>query len=335
MWSVGIDAHYRLYVVCILDESGRVVKEFRLKGDPHDLVGALAEMGRPFRVAYEASTGYGVLYDRLREVADDVIVAHAGKLRLIFQTKRKNDRIDARKIATLLRLNQIPRVHVPEHAVREMRGAVEHRAGLVNKRTRAKNGVRALLRSQAIKAPKGLWTKAGREWLRSIEFASPLTAMRRDQLLEEIDSYDRMIAHMVRALDRLCDPRAALLRTVPGVGPRTAEAFLAYVDRPDRFQRTAQVGAYFGLTPRLDESASKVRYGRITREGPATVRKLLTEAAWRGKSLSPSLALMYERVRGGRKERRNQAIVALARHLAETMLAMLKSDAEWEERLAA
>lgn len=339
MWSIGIDAHHGLYVACILDESGRVVKEFRVKGGPDDLVAELAGLDHPFRIAFEASTGYGVLHDRLREVADQVLVAHPGHLRLIFQGKRKNDRIDAAKIARLLQLDAIPRVHVPAPSVREWRAAVEHRTRLVHERTRAKNTLRALLRGRAIKTPRGqgLWTKAGRQWLRSIEFESPLATLRRDQLLEELEHDDRMIGVATKALDRLAasDARIELLRTIPGVGPRTAEAFLAYVDRPERFKRGSQAGAYFGLVPCLDESAGRARYGRITREGPATVRKLLTEAAWRGKTLSPSLGSMYERVRGGRKDRKARAIVAVARHLAEVMLAMLKTGAAWEERLAA
>lgn len=339
MWSVGIDAHHRLYVVCILDEGGKVVKEFRVKGGPEELVGELAGLGHPFRVAFEASTGYGVVHDLLREVADEVLVAHPGHLRLIFRGKRKNDRIDAAKIAKLLHLGEIPRVHVPEAAVRELRGAVEHRTRLVHERTRAKNALRALLRAHAIRAPRGqgLWTKAGGQWLRSIEFGSMLATLRRDQLLEEVEHYDRLIAGVTGVLDRLAaaDPRIGLLRTIPGVGPRTAEAFVAYIDRPERFKRGAQAGAYFGLVPCLDESAGRARYGRITREGPATVRKLLTEAAWRAKALSPSMGAMYERVRGGRTDRKARAIVAVARHLAEVMLTMLKTDAAWEERLAA
>jgi len=338
MWSVGIDAHHGLYVVCILDESGRVVKEFRVKGHPKEVVAALAELGRPLRVAFEASTGYGLLRDLLREVAGEVAVAHPGKLRLIFQGKRKNDRIDARKIAKLLLLDEIPRVHVPELPVRELRALVEHRMRLVNKRTRAKNGLRAMLRAHGLSAPrgKGLWTKAGRQWIRTLEFESPLTALKRDQLLEEVEYFDRTIAAVTRQLDRLAtgDPRIALLRTIPGIGPRTSEAFLAYVDQPQRFGRGAQAGAYFGLTPCLDESAGKTRYGHITREGPATVRRLLVEAAWRGKALSPSLGTLYERVRGGRKDRKAQAIVAVARHLSEAMLVMLKTQTPWEERLA-
>ena len=337
MWSVGIDAHHRLYVVCILDESGRLVKELRVQGHPKELVAALAGLDQPFRVAFEASTGYGLLRDLLRQVASEVLVAHPGKLRLIFQGKRKNDRIDAHKIARLLLLNEIPRVHVPELEVRELRALVEHRMRLVNKRTGAKNALRATLRAQGLDAPRGrgLWTKAGREWLGALPFESSLTALKRDQLLEEVEHFDRTIAAVTKQLDTLAakDPRITLLRTIPGVGPRTSEAFLVYVDQPGRFRRGAQAGAYFGLVPCLDESAGKVRYGHITREGPATVRRLLVEAAWRGKTLSPSLGSLYERVRGGRKDRKAQAIVAVARHLAEVMLVMLKTETEWEERL--
>ena len=274
----------------------------------------------------------------MRQVTDEVIVAHPGKLRLIFQGKRKNDRIDAQKIAFLLHLNQLPQVHVPKPEQRELRGLVEHRMRLVNKRTRAKNNLRALLRRHTIGAPRGksLWTIRGREWLRSIEFTSPLARLQRDQILDEIEHLDGMLTVVTKELDRLgaADPRIALLRTIPGVGPRTSEAFLAYVDQPERFRRSRQIGAYLGMVPYLDESGGRRRYGHITRDGPATVRRLLTESAWRGQALSPSLKARFERIHGGRQQRKAQAIVAVARHLAEVMLVMLQTNSQWEERMA-
>ncbi len=100
----------------------------------------------------------------------------------------------------------------------------------------------------------------------------------------------RLAAHAtcLKRLEKDLDARARthpgvhLLRTIPGVGPRTAEAVMAYIDDPDRFARSKQVGAYFGLVPSQDRSANVSRLGHITREGPSTVRKLLTEAAWQG-----------------------------------------------------
>jgi transposase len=339
MYSVGIDTRSRTHAVCILAEDGAVVKEFTVKGGVDDLVRRLGAIDGPFRACYEASLGYGVLYDRLAPVAAGVQVAHPAALRSIFRSKRKNDRIDAHKLARLVRLNEVPAIHVPSAQVREWRVVIEHRRRLIDKRTRAKNGLRAVLRSQGIQAPRGrvLWTRKGMAWAGELVLNSPLTRLRRDQLLLEIEHLTACIRAVEKALDAVAskDPRVALLRTIPGVGPRTAEAVVAYVDEPERFTTARHGAAYFGLVPCLDESAGTKRYGHITRQGPATVRKLLVEASWRAIALSPSMRAHFERIKGGKKDRTGVALVAVAHRLVKVMVAMLKSGEEWREVNAA
>ncbi len=335
--TVGIDAHDRMYVMCVLDEQGKTAREHTVRGGPGDVAAWIRGLGAPARACYEASLGYGMLHDALTGVGVQVQVAHPAHLRAIWQSKRKNDRIDAQKLATALFLDRVPRVHVPPMAVREWRVLIEHRRRLVDKRTATKNGLRALLRSHAVAAPKGrrLWFGPGKTWLRGVEFASPLAALRRDQLLEELEHFDRMVKAAEKVLDQMGDrhPGVALLRTMPGVGPRTAEAVVAYVDDAQRFGSTRRVASYFGLVPSLDQSAGVKRLGHITRQGPATVRKLLVEAAWQGIRHSPSLRRMFDRIKGGRKEQTGRALVAVARHMVEAMVAMLKSGQEWQEQM--
>jgi transposase len=187
-----------------------------------------------------------------------VAVAHPGKLRLIFRSKRKNDRVDAEKQAKLLYLDQVPQVHVPRAEVRAWRGLIELRRRLVGRRTAVKAQLRALLRSAgACDAPAGkaLWSKRGLAWLG----AAPLSeadALRRELLLEELAQAKARVGRVTAELDRRADahPGVALLRTIPGVGRRTAEAFVAYVDDVRRFARTKQVGCYLGLVPCQDAS---------------------------------------------------------------------------------
>ena len=334
MYSVGIDTHSRQHAVCILGDEGNVVKEFTVRGGPGELLRRLELIDRPFQVCYEASLGYGLLHDALAPLATRVQVAHPAELRCIFKSKRKSDRIDARKLARLLRLDEVPAIHVPTPFVREWRVTIEHRRRVVDKRTRSKNGLRALLRSLGIASPRGaaLWSRKGLAWAGALEF-TPLTALRRDQLVLEIEHLTGMVNAVSKALDGLAekDPRVALLRTIPGVGPRTAEAVVAYIDKPERFSSSRRAAAYFGLVPLLDESADTKHYGHITRQGPATVRKLLVEASWRALTLSPSVRAFFERVKGGKKDRTGKALVAVAHRLVKVMLAMLKSGQPWRE----
>ena len=144
------------------------------------------------------------------------------------------------------------------------------------------------------------------------------------------------MARVTKELDRRADahPGVALLRTIPGVGPRTAEAFVAYVAYVDdvrRFARTRQVGCYLGLVPCQDSSAGRARLGHITGEGPATVRMLLCEAAWQAVRRSPSMKAFFERVTHGEPGRKKIALVAAAHKLARAMAAMLRTGEAWRE----
>ena len=138
---------------------------------------------------------------------------------------------------------------------------------------------------------------------------------------------------MTKELNRLGqdNPSVRLLRTIPGVGPRTAEAFVAYVGDPKRFGRACQVSTYFGLVPCEDSSAGKERLGHITKEGPSLVRWLLVEAAWQAVRRCPSLKARLERLQRGQPKRKRTAVVAIASHLARAMWAMMCSGETWRE----
>jgi transposase len=337
MWYVGLDVHVRQSTFCILDEHGQKVRVETIKGSWDKVFLALTKIKEPWAICFEASTGYGVLWRRLQGMAQRVVVAHPGHLRLIFRSKRKNDRIDAERLAKLLYLNEVPAVHVPSATVLAWRGLIAHRNRLVQERTAVKNGMRALLRGQGIVAPKSLWSRVGIAWLRALELPTLLDALRRDQLLERLLTVQSQIKRVEKELNRIGDehPSVILLRTIPGVGLRTAEAVVAYLDDVQRFAQIKQVSSYFGLVPSQDSSANVNRLGHITRQGPALVRRLLTEAAWQGIRRSPHLRAYFERIKQDNPERKKIALVATGHHLLRSMVAMLRSGEVWREEPSA
>jgi transposase len=336
MKYVGLDVHLRQSTFCVLDENGKKLCTRTIVGAWDRLLLELAKVKGPFSICFEASTGYGHLHERLSRMAEKVIVAHPGQLRLIFRSKRKNDRVDAEKLAKLLYLGEVPPVYVPSLHVRSWRSMIEHRQKLLQERTRAKNQVRALLRGHAVATRRGLWTKAGIVWLMSQVFPSSLDALQRDLLCERIGSLNGMLKRVEAELAKVANqhPGIALLRTIPGVGMRTAEAVLAYLDDPQRFGSNKSVGSYFGLVPCQDQSAQKERLGHITRQGPATVRKLLTEAAWVAIRRSPTVRAYFERIRKGDPDRKKIAVTATAHYLIRVMHAMLRTGEAWRGEAA-
>jgi transposase len=333
MFYVGLDVHQKQSTFCVLDENGKRLQTRTVRGHWDLVMLELAKLPKPFAVCFEASIGYGVLFQRLQRIATRVVVAHPGKLRLIFQCKRKNDRVDAEKLAKLVFLDEVPSVHVPSVDVQAWRRLIEHRSRMVAERTRIKNGLRALLRGQGIPSPRQLWSRRGLTWLRAQELLTPYDDLRRDLLLERLLDLSKMLKRLEHELNRIgaAHPGVQLLRSIPGVGARTAEAVVAYLDDVTRFRRSKQVGAYFGLVPCQDASARVNRLGHITRQGPATVRRLLTEATWQGIRRSPTLRSYYERIGQGNPERRKIALTATAHHVVRVMFALLRDGSFWKE----
>jgi transposase len=337
MFHVGLDIHSTRISICALDEKGQVVHRSQVRGID-EMLGVLKRLPGRFEVCYEASCGYGHYHDLLRPLAARVLVAHPGHLRLIFRSKNKNDRNDAERLAKLLYLGETPTVHVPTQEVRTWREMINCRGQLIAKRTRAKNTLRALLRSAGVVPPKhpALWTKSGLKWLRQLELPTFSQQLRRDLLLEEIETLVRQVRRIEQELNRQARRTSAVgqLRSIPGVGPRTAEAVAAFIDDPQRFPNAKAVGSYFGLVPSQDQSGDRNRLGHITREGAPVVRQLVAEAAWQAIRRSPSVRAFYERARRDDPQRQKIALVATAHYLVRVMWAMLRRGTVWQEQLA-
>lgn len=248
--------------------------------------------------------------------------------------KRKTDAEDAGKLVRLAALGQINPVHIPAPAVRERRQLLEYRRALVAERTRCKNRIRATLVRRGMRLPGGPsgWNEAARAWLRGqarrLADCGPAELWRGllHSELEHLEQTEKLVATVTDKLDELgqCDPAVGLLRTIPGVGPRTAEVIVTVLDQPQRFATRRQVSAYAGLVPRRFQSGQMDRSGRITKRGSPLLRQTLNEAAWMAVRFNPALRAFFLRVGGGSKRRRKQAIVALMRKLLVIAWAMLR-----------
>ena len=272
MLYVGLDVHVKHITICVLNKNGKLLQRCQLPC-LDDVIKFLMNLRGRCEVCFEASTGYGIYFEALSKIASRVAVAHPGLLKLIFRSKQKNDRADAEKLAKLLFLDEVPTVHVPTADVRAWRELITFRGKLIQKRTRAKNGIRSLLRSVGCRVPKefGLWTIRGMEWLKQKDLKQPMQNLKRDMLVEEIETLTRQTRLVETELARYSKENIAVqqLQSIPGIGLRTAEAFVAFVDDPHRFANSKKVGAYFGLIPIQDQSGSTNRLGHITREGCA------------------------------------------------------------------
>jgi len=297
--------------------------------------------GCKIHLAFEISGQAGFIYDSLIDCVDYINIANPTKMTWIYRTAKKNDRIDARKMAVLMSINELPTVYMPSKEIRQWRQMILHRKNIVSKVGQVKNRIRAILKSQGYNKPanKGsLWKKINRMWMKSLCMKNiDLWCVQTSNLLDELELLEKQLARITEYLDRYLSNKsgAKLLMSIKGVGPRTAEAVLAYTDEVERFGNYKEYCSYFGLTPKLDESGNCRRIGHISKHGPSVVRWVLCESSWKVIRYNKGLRQFYERVMAGQASRKKIAIVAVCRKLLSIMRAMLLTGELFNERLIA
>lgn len=341
---IGLDVHVKDTVACIYDKSAEVFSYETVKTGASS-IRRLLKRHPGARATMEISGLTSNLYDELRPCVKEMVVCNPSQMPWIYRTAKKTDRIDARKQATLLSVGQLPVVYMPSREVREWRAMISHRRGVVEDCCRVKAKIRSLVNAHCLRDKKvgTWWTLKNLAWLKSLALAESefyigeIAAMRLFDLLAAVEFYNGQIKRVSERLDIIADKHAGvqLLMTIPGIGPRTAEAVIAYADDVKRFARSKEFPAYFGLTPKLDESGSMRRMGHISKRGPSVVRWLIVESAWRVIAYSPSMRGFFMRVTHGQRSRKKIAIVAVARKILTIMRAMLLTGTVWDERLAA
>ncbi len=253
--------------------------------------------------------------------------------------KRKTDKDDALKLARMAAMGELKPVHMPSEEHREFRSLVKYRKTLDGRINKIKCTIRAWFVNHGITIDRGdkAW-HTGRALINS--FRKPLAECSANELwkgeldieLTQLDSLSKQIDVVVKKLEAIGknDPRIVRLRTIPGVGPRTAEILVACIDDPHRFENGRQVSAYFGLVPRQFQSGETDRNGRITKRGNPLARTILVECAWASLRYNPWAKGVYERICGKQKTRKKKAGIALARKIAVIAWAMLRDEKDWD-----
>jgi transposase len=333
-------------VVCIMDACTRRHAFVTVATAPqtlHDLfVAHAAPQPQDTLVVCEACDAAGWVHDLATALGLGVAVANANDDAWKWKkVKRKTDRDDALKLATMAGRNELPTVHMPDPRRRQRRRLIQHRRTLVARRTACKNAIRSVFNQQGLshELPRGrsAWTRAGLEQLAA--HAKPLDDCDVDDLwrgrlhleLEQMRLLHQQILAAERKLDELArgDQQVKLAQSVDGVGTRLAEAVVVCLDDPHRFKTAAQVSSYVGLVPRQMESGTMKRVGRITRRGPSLLRGLLVEVAWMVYRHNDWARSFVARISRGMKQRKKIAIVALARKLLVILWAMLRDNKPW------
>ena len=320
--TIGLDLGDRASCWCVLDENGEVIGRGVVSTDRQSMEREFKQF--PFsRVALEVGTHSPWVSRILKQLGHEVIVANARRVKLISESSRKNDRLDAEFLARLARADQkllAPVRHRSEAAQADLT-LVRVRAQLVELRTQAVNAARGLVKSfgqRLAKRDAASWKQEHAEHL-APEIRPHIESLLRvaETLTGEIESCDEEMKKISR--ERYAQ-ETERVQQVPGVGPVTALSYVLTLEDPHRFKRSRDVGCYLGLRPRSSQSGETNPEMRISKEGDTYLRKLLVQCAQ--VILSPRSPVSDLKIWGariaakGKKKAKRRAVVAVARKLA-------------------
>ena len=319
--TIGLDLGDRSSSYCVLDEAGEILLEQKLPTTPEAMKQTFGRMLRS-RIAMETGTHSPWVSRVLTELGHEVIVAHAQKVRLIVKSRRKDDRLDARTLARLARID--PELLTPvQHRSAQAQlhlAEIRARAGLVSARTALVNAARGLVKSYGERLRKCGTQQFRREITGGL---SPGLRGALEPLLREVESLNERIQEYDRRIEKMAKetyPETALLKQVKGVGDLIALAYVLTLEDPHRFRKSRDAGCFVGLQPGRRNSGESEPQMHISKEGDEYLRTLLVQGAhyilgpfgedsdlrrW-GKKLA---------TRGG-KNAKKRAVVAVARKLA-------------------
>ena len=336
----GIDVSLECSSVCVVDATGKIVREGKVASEPEALIAWFASVGLVVaRIGLEAGPLSQWLYAAMRGAGLAVELLETRHVRRALETMLvKSDRNDAREIAQLMRFGWFKPVHCKSLAAQEMRALLSARKLVQSKLQDVQNSLRGMLRGFGLKVGQTTPSRfsgrvtdlvSGHPNLEAI--AEALLAVHA-VLLREFRRLEKRVRQMARA-----DTRARLLMSTPSVGPIVALTYASAIDDPARFSSSKRVGPHFGLTPKKYQSGETDYSGRISKVGDASVRAALFEAAhiMLTKPLKGCTQLKSWAMRIARRAGMRKAKVALARKLAVIMHRMLANGQAFNPTAAA
>jgi len=324
MYYVGLDIHKKTVSYCIKDGAGTVHREGTIAATRDALDDWMKPLPQPWTAAMEATMFTGWIYDHLAPHAAAVKVAHPLMLRAIAAAKKKNDCIDARKLADCLRCDFLPECYMAPKEVRERRRVLRYRNLLVRQAVQLKNKTACLLMETGVTYNKQKLHQAGYfgELLATNgevdERLRPLLRLNREMLVR-VEKTERAL---LRALehDHLLKERVQRLMSIPGIGPVTALSWVLEIGEVKRFSSLDKAVSYCGLCGSEKNSAGVAQRTPLSKQRNRHLQTVLVEAAKLAPRWNPRLAEVYEKEKA--KSNHNCATLEVARRLVAYLLAV-------------
>ena len=318
---VGLDIHRKSIVATALDGGGKPVGQAKLGPSQLELTDFLRSLPGRKHVVMEPCTIWEPLYEALEKEGVEAVLSNPLRTRLIADATIKTDRVDSQALATLLRLEAIPRIYVPDAEGRALRHLVRERYFYRRKAASVSHRAYAELLRRGIEYPdRVLKTVAGRRRMRALGLADVTRAVDTiEYLREKSRELDREIH---RAYLRL--PDAQWLKTIPGIGELAAVTLAAFLCPIERFASVDRLSSYVGLAPSTHQSGEFCYQGKLKWDSNELLQWLLVELSWTHRQRAPRGAVAKVGARVGRRRGKGKGTIAAAHKLLKIIYAILK-----------
>lgn len=305
-----------------MDCEGKIEKQIEISTD-RDKVRKFFEKYREAKVAVESTMNWIPFYENLESLGCQVVLSNPLQTKAIASARIKNDKVDSRILADLLRTNLLPTAYIQPRDIRDLKELVRQRAHFVELRTRIKNKIHSVLfKTNAKHNFTNLYGVAGMEWLKNLKL--------RDIYKQELERYLLTLEHLNQQTEEVSeiiketaklDYDCKLLMTIPGISFYSALMIKSEIGDISRFRNAQKLCSYAGLIPSTYASAEKVRHGRITKRGSKWLRKTVIDAITSVSRNPNRIAIFYKKLK--KNKGTGKAKVAAGRKLCSVIFAML------------
>ena len=330
---IGIDAHKLNESVCVTDMDGKIVEEYRMDNTEKEWNVFMGKYSKDSDVVVESSTTGKYVARLLRDNGFRIHLANPKALKIIFRSTKKTDKNDARNLAKLFRMGELPESYLPSREIDSIRSMIRYRRSPGEEVTAIKNRVHALL------ARNGLSVDAsdifGKRALKKMLDLSASLNETDGFILTDLLSRFRAISDNIDSVqDRLAsmgkdNEYVNILMSIPGIDYYTALGIYSEIGDISRFPDADHLASYTGLVPKVDQSGSVAIYGHVTKAGPSVLRFFIVNSVHTLIKLSPTFKRLYRKMK--KRIGRNRALIAVARKLAVTIYNMLAKKEEFAE----
>lgn len=327
---IGADLHKKTCYVTVMNKEGAIKKRTEISTDTEKVKNFFKKYAGD-HIAVESTMNWIPFYETLESLGCQVKLSNPLQTKSIASARIKNDKVDSKILADLLRTNLLPTAYIQPRAIRDVKEIVRQRANYTEIRTKIKNKIHSVLfKTNTKHSFSNLYGKAGMEFLRTLRLRK-VYRQELDRYLITLDLLDEQIKEISEVIKQTAklDYDCKLLMTIPGISFYSALMIKAEIGDISRFANSNKLCSYAGLIPSTYQSAEKKRYGRITKQGSKWLRKTLVDAITSGCRNENKISMFYRKLK--KKKGTGKAKVAAGRKLCSIIFAMLSDKQPFRE----